>query len=236
MFPSFDSDIPDDELRKRAQDGQLAFYDYAVVNWPEHLLALAAAGAVSREKKQHVRSALLPPEDFTLDQDRPAFEKAVVDFALVHEKDVEEQSIDEDAAQACYAFDSYSSIDTIQRLWSLAKRYTEAPLEVRNKAPLPALQETLERGRKIMEELTTAQQGDAKASRELDRLYGTNRYKCPKARCYHFCVGFPDAGSRQAHVARHNRPFRCEVDYCDAPDVGFINSKALAKHVRKFHP
>lgn len=90
-------------------------------------------------------------------------------------------------------------------MWSLTKRYSGAPPEVREKAPLPTLQEALERGRKIIQELTNAQQGDMEASRVLDRCYGTTRYKWPIARCYRFHNGFLDAGARQAHFPGHDR-------------------------------
>lgn len=237
-FPSSISETSDAELKTLVKDGQLAFHEYAIANWFVHFLELASAGmqAIESEKtnKGTDQNSLRSRHAYDLAE----FEGAYEDFAELHLLDEQELREEElvDAARACIAFSESGYHEDFQRLWALSKNHADAALDIRNKPCLPSLEEALKRGRKIIEDMSTVSKGDAPALSGLDQYYGETRFKCPKVTCHWFHVGFNKSKIRNDHVARHERPFRCEVTDCSAGDIGFKASKQLEKHMRMFHP
>lgn len=88
--------------------------------------------------------------------------------------------------------------------------------------------------RKILEQQVnlglTSQDRDA-----LTRYYGTNWFKCHRINCYYFHQGFNNAKEREAHVARHERPFVCTVTGCHWAKFGFPAENDLRKHMFDVH-
>jgi uncharacterized Zn-finger protein len=94
----------------------------------------------------------------------------------------------------------------------------------------------VKRNRKLLEDTTASKTLDSREQSALLRFYGKKRYKCPKVICFDFHEGFTDAKSRDLHIKRHERPFRCTFDDCSIAEFGFGTSKELEKHERLFHP
>jgi hypothetical protein len=94
----------------------------------------------------------------------------------------------------------------------------------------------MKRNRKLLEDLTASKKLYSQEESALDQFYGKKRYKCPKVICFDFHEGFTDAKSRDLHINRHDRPFRCTFDDCSIAEFGFGTSKELEKHERLFHP
>lgn len=232
------------------RSGQLAFHDYAIANWTGHFLEFVAAGAksaphdsqlASTQSSTHTQSP--PNSNGSLSAQSVTsysmtaigeFESALEDFTTLYAHEMKEETAE--AAQECLVFSDSEYYREIQQVWCLSKQYSTASLEVRNKPCLDSLENALIRGREIIEDLSTPQDDRTYAVPSLDEYYGVSRFKCPKVTCHWFHEGFDNARTRKTHVARHERPFRCEMSDCSAADMGFINSKALEKHMRMFHP
>lgn len=69
----------------------------------------------------------------------------------------------------------------------------------------------------------------------LTQYYGTNWFKCRRINCYYFHQGFKTAKEREAHVARHERPFVCTVTGCHWAKFGFPAENNLRKHMFDLH-
>lgn len=69
----------------------------------------------------------------------------------------------------------------------------------------------------------------------LVSAYGTAVYKCPILTCLHFQDGFTSKRLRDAHLKRHERPFKCEHEDCDFSVFGFSTKATLLQHTRLCH-
>ncbi|KAL6918241.1 hypothetical protein FSST1_009736 [Fusarium sambucinum] len=66
-------------------------------------------------------------------------------------------------------------------------------------------------------------------------LQGPRRYKCPKIHCVKLSDGFPNRTQLRKHVNVHDRPFRCNDEYCHVHAIGYESEKQLQSHNQKFH-
>jgi hypothetical protein len=247
-FPAFSTATSDSDFKDLTQSGQLAFHEYAIANWLVHFRDLQVAAAEAIRPETDISDPNLydhSPErlsrsntlvDGPGEKDRLEFERALEDLNELYGEGIRSVSVDEEAADACRAFQHSEYLDIIHQLWSLAKQSLNADLETRNKASLVALDGALGRGREVIEKMSTLKKGENQVSSVLNTYYGETRFKCRKLTCYWFHVGFFDAKTRKTHEARHDRPFRCAFPDCSLEDMGFKNNKDLEKHERMFHP
>ncbi|KAK4209150.1 hypothetical protein QBC37DRAFT_378333 [Rhypophila decipiens] len=70
---------------------------------------------------------------------------------------------------------------------------------------------------------------------DVQELYGSLIFKCPKPWCHFFLHGFETAEKRNSHLGEHERPFRCVLDGCYGSQIGFSNESDLAKHNSRLH-
>jgi uncharacterized Zn-finger protein len=95
----------------------------------------------------------------------------------------------------------------------------------------------MKRNRKLLEDLAASKALlTAEEKSALEQFHGKKSYKCPKILCFDFHEGFTDAKSRDMHINRHDRPFRCTFEDCSVAEFGFGTNKELEKHERLFHP
>jgi hypothetical protein len=234
-FPAFQEDTTDDEMQDLILEGQLAFHEYAIVNGLVHFLELAKAAsdyivALGSAVKDHLR-----PLSHSHPSEVAELQSAFEDFAELHALEGQELKDAElaKAAKECLAFAESDYYTEMQRLWTVGRLHADAALDIRNKPCFPSLETALERARKMIEKMSTKTKSPKD---QLDQYYGETRFKCPKLTCHWFHAGFLTEKARKDHVARHERPFRCEVTDCSAEDIGFKTNKQLEKHVRMFHP
>ena len=227
IFPAFQDGQTQESFSVLAERGQLAFHDYSVANWTYHILALAAAGQkAANEAKAWSASAGVAGD----------LETALECFMQQYEGDLSGQPIDSSADDACSAFAALSCYDDLKLLWSLSKRHSCADLETRNKLCLSALSDAVKRSRDFLETTSNSEEYGRRLEETLNIFYGKNRFKCPKVTCFWFHEGFSDRKTRQTHVSRHERPFRCEAADCSAQDYGLKTAKDLEKHTMTYHP
>lgn len=85
----------------------------------------------------------------------------------------------------------------------------------------------------MLEQLGMRETTNAVSNDEMSALHGSHWFKCRKVTCFYFHEGFVDAKSREAHVARHDTPFRCD---CSSGQLfAFATRKELDKHMLVYH-
>jgi len=69
----------------------------------------------------------------------------------------------------------------------------------------------------------------------LQKIYGTNIFKCPRIDCKGFFEGFLERDECQQHQKRHDRQFYCTFEGCVAAKSGFTSSRELERHFERLH-
>jgi DNA-directed RNA polymerase subunit RPC12/RpoP len=89
--------------------------------------------------------------------------------------------------------------------------------------------------RQRIEEAWQKSEHDAVVRDRLQINYGNDIYKCPRPSCYHFNHGFIKKSSRDEHVEKHERSYRCNVEGCPSSVLGFTKQRDLQKHMDNTH-
>lgn len=200
------------------------FQDYAVVNWAYHLRAMVEAREELLTEDPDSRDAL-----WELSQ-------AIKEFVDKYEEELYADSSLETSASACEAFQQSDFYPALDLVWSHIGRHQEKGFDARNDISIKLLSESFFRNRALLEELASSNASLPYGWRNLAHFYGNKTFKCPKVTCFWFHEGFKDAKSRDSHVNRHDRPFRCTFPDCSVAEFGFRSSKELEKHTTLFHP
>lgn len=225
-FECFEEGVPEDQLRNWAGEGYFAFQDYAIAKWFHHLQGLIDCGNnLPTEESDDFQDAMDNLDD------------ALDEFCDNYGTDLKQGSIVTDSEKACEAFVDYSLHGNMRALWGHVLQHQNKDLETRNGVSILRLKVAFDRNRKLLETLLSSDSRLASELRQqLESFYGRNVFKCPRLTCFWFHEGFRDAKSRDDHVNRHNRPFRCTFPDCSFVEFGFANNRDLDKHMRSFHP
>ncbi|KAL9110913.1 MAG: hypothetical protein Q9227_004528 [Pyrenula ochraceoflavens] len=223
-FECFDESISDDELRDFTLRGYLAFQDYAVAKWFHHLRCMIDCWP-------H-----LPPHNTDAQTALYEIEMALERFCDNHQADLKHHPATTETQDTCGGFCNYSFYENLQRLWNHVLDHQDKDFETRNNVSIEALKMALTRNREVLEQLGSPKTSSKSNIQQVVFFYGSKVYKCPKLTCFYFHEGFKDAKSRDDHVKRHDRPFRCTISDCTGSEFGFTNGKDLEKHARQYHP
>lgn len=93
------------------------------------------------------------------------------------------------------------------------------------------LEEILSRIRSLMESMSILKEH----KESLQKIYGTNIFKCPRIDCKGFFEGFLEWDGCQQHQKRHDRQFYCTFEGCVAAKSGFTSSRELGRHFERLH-
>lgn len=99
------------------------------------------------------------------------------------------------------------------------------------------LTETEARFRKLLESMlckTTKHRSNC-ACQKLKNIYGGSIYKCGRPGCPSYTDGFHTRASRDQHMQRHSRPFKCQYSECHFAAFGFAKETDLESHSAKTH-
>ena len=223
-FDCFESDVDQEDLEDLATNGYFVLQDYAIANWSHHLRAMV-------EFKQQLFTGDLEAQEAMIELDY-----ALTDFANNYDEDLSQEPIIGSYEEACETFKECNFYQSLLLVWSHICIHEEKGFDARNDVSLKSLRDAVARNRKLLEDLTSSRNLLVDKEKRLKSLYGDKRYKCPKVTCFFFHEGFKDAKSRNMHINRHDRPFRCNFPDCSGADFGFRSSKELEKHERHFHP
>jgi len=219
-FECFTEDIDADI----ALGGILAFQDYAVAKWAEHIRVMVKDTLDAFSKRTVAQEAI------------QEVEQGLADFVGAYDDDLQRESISNTVEAQCREFRDYRFFEDLLCVWNCIHRHDEKGPGARDDISIKTLQESVFRNRKLVEEITAQNLPNSKENKDLTTFYGEKRFKCPKIRCYYFHEGFKDAKTRDQHINRHDRPFSCVFPDCSIALFGFSSNKDLDKHRRFFHP
>ncbi|KAL4951216.1 hypothetical protein BDW69DRAFT_42142 [Aspergillus filifer] len=219
----FAPDITAKDLRSYALQGDLGFQDYAVASWFLHMKTLV-------ESKQ----AFLDGDVLSIQQ-TPANQAATItrilsNFATFYDAELSEDVLDQ-SRRDCEFFQPYEFYDDLVRIWDHICASQRGDLEARNNISLPSLKETLERNRKLLENLSQDPNLE-----NFSILYDEYPFRCPKVMCFYFHEGFKSSDIRTNHVNYHEMPFHCAVETCTRYTFGFRSNNELTNHNKRYHP
>lgn len=219
-FECFDQHCSETSRVASAMQGDMAFQDYAVAHWCDHIIQLA---------------------DISLKQDvcritsNNELSDAVEDFSNQFEHDLAtSQTTTHNTVPDSIANIPYSTL--LGALWTHSTTVQAQKDDSADVVSLSSLSFSLSHNRKAIEEAAMSGDSDQYKLQQLDTFYGKNLFKCPRRTCYFFHQGFDSARRREDHNDRHERPFRCPEDDCPAQIFGMASQKELDKHQKKVHP
>jgi Zinc finger, C2H2 type len=223
-FRCFEKQVDSKELENYIFKGYLAFQDYAVSKWFQHLIALAREFDMSCfNGNEH-------------EDDLVTVGGAMEDFLSLHEDEVLAEGSPDQVRDDCQKLSHLSFHENLVSILSHVTSHLEKGADSRNEVCPKALGQALVRNREAIEKVHSRSDLSQEQRSILNKYYGMRIFKCPKVTCPDFFEGFLDPKSRDRHFNGHRRPWVCEEPYCTYGDFGFISGRDLDRHMRDFHP
>ena len=196
-----------DKLKQYVLSGYYSFATYAVAHWASHV----------SESVRHLTTGV----------NWEALGK-LLDLFLRHNftKPAKPCPLEQDLQHYPETLrDSWPRLQDIQMAMSAAAR------QLHSQGPNSATNEVLCLPEKLRNAYVMIEKTVSTTSNGLDRLYGKSVFKCPRMSCMFFSEGFSSAAVRDAHVAKHERPFRCTKADCERAEKGFKSRRELRNHL-----
>jgi hypothetical protein len=225
-FECFDQDLSDDRCKEFLLDGSYAFQDYAVTHWSDHVRKVIEKGTSG------FRSSTEDGED-----EAGMVGSAVTHFVVHYELEPQVDAGGDQTIEKCLPFKNYSFYSDICYLFYHIQQHSAKGLRGLDEISPKPLEHSISLNRKILESYSDISNCDFNTRADLDLFYSRRWYKCSKVTCYYFHEGFPELNSRDYHVTRHEKPFRCRLEDCDmGHNLGFVTQRELDKHLSIYHP
>ncbi|EFQ35377.1 uncharacterized protein GLRG_10521 [Colletotrichum graminicola M1.001] len=243
--------------------GYFSFQDYAVSQWYNHVASViksckavflpsppppppssSSSTSFASSHNVHYQHQHNPvvfdaaAEQTQRDDHAREFVSALARFAAAYGADLRSASpphpdlpLDDLAAYAALPF-----YPALFRVWNHIYAHQTSPIDERNKIGLPRLEAAVQLHRDAIERDFRPASRAGGGTDTMEQYYGPNLFKCQRLLCRFFHQGFDARRDRDAHLSRHDRPYRCPVDTCGFAPVGFSSNKDRERHVRNYHP
>ncbi|OAR02604.1 hypothetical protein LLEC1_06424 [Akanthomyces lecanii] len=213
-LPQMHKNSDEEDIREALVNGVYAFYDYASACWALHMQSGISMGCVED-------CAILRETAETFIEQHWAAAPARL---LVTNKIEESLS----AFKLSEAYDQISQAI----VWSYHQMGPKSKAPCSDEAT--DLWQVTEKVRSSLEAMHAVTLPDAE-SEALKKFYGSNIFKCSRVSCYYYHQGFRNADQRDAHIQRHERPFRCRIDGCPKEIFGYTTRERCNKHLFEYH-
>ncbi|KAK1597108.1 uncharacterized protein LY79DRAFT_508159 [Colletotrichum navitas] len=246
--------------------GYFSFQDYAVSQWYSHVASVitsckavflppppppppsssssccstsfASSHNVQYQNPHNTLVFDAAAEQTQRDDHAREFASALARFAAAYDADLRPHSpphpslpLDDLAAYASLPF-----YPALFRVWNHIYAHQTSPIDERNRIGLPRLEAAVQLHRDAIEKDFRPTSRAGGGADTMEQYYGPNIFKCQRLLCRFFHQGFDARRDREAHLSRHERPYRCPVDTCGFAPVGFSSNKDRERHVRNYHP
>src|SRR3569833_652412 len=202
--------LPSREVEIKARSGYYGFQDYAVARWRHHVESVISTASAKVSSDRRFEAVYSATRVLGVWRGQPSASGSEA-----------ESNLPGPAVQSS----SIESLKTVESQW-----------EAGRDDALPALEARTATIRKTMEYLMAKVELSNETPDAFLYLYGAPRFKCPKAFCVRFTIGFLKLELRDAHVLEHERPFKCADESCFARIIGFPSQADLQEHNRRFLP
>ncbi|PYH69627.1 uncharacterized protein BO88DRAFT_443625 [Aspergillus vadensis CBS 113365] len=215
-FPHFDLNRAEHDVKSDMLDGFHQLYDYASACWAMHL----EGGILGLEEGDLTRLC-----------------EALKGVVNLHWS--ESHKPIQHVERVCALLSPFNAIETteskdhnqlVQAVAWARKQSGQSGIGPCDEEAL-ALWKVTARIRSVLENIDT--KGDE--FKTIKRLYGVNRFKCPRVNCYYYHHGFRFLDQRNRHAKRHTRPYLCVVAGCPMEVFGYALEKELQKHLFDVH-
>lgn len=217
-FECFDQHCSVTSRRASSLQGDMAFQDYAVAHWCDHIIQLVD---ISTKQSTYIIS-------------HNELSVAVEDFSTQFEEDLAASPMTHGRVPDPIANFPCSALLGV--LWTHSNTVQAQKDDRADIVSLSSLAYSLAENRKAIEEAVVSSHSNRNKVQQLETFYGKNFFKCPRRTCYFFHQGFDSARRREDHNDHHERPFRCPENDCPAQTFGFTSQKELDKHQKRIRP
>jgi hypothetical protein len=216
----FDEDASDDDLEKDIVSGHFRFSYFACDQWYS-LTRLCIIGSRDAAVPGRLVSAL---EDFVTARWSPSQEPISRPFGPAALESVK------DNFPEIYAF--LCQIANFTKLKRDTGNWRHGEEDTWTKFDPTTLSASLSRIHHLLDRTLATATHEIK----LQFHYGPGLYKCDYILCPSNRLGFTTRSVRDAHVVRHERPFKCSRADCEFAIIGFTSQKARDDHCSSLHP
>jgi ankyrin repeat protein len=218
-FRYFNTDAGESKVEKWILDRYYIFAEYAIVYWPEHLLAGINGDFLDETEVELLKKSIARFLNLHfIDRDKVEIAPQLIPAGLEMFK---ESVFFDDLVQAIIVHKIRKSSDK-----ELLKKVKDAENLMNNLA----LEDIL---RHVRSNISLMSRSTSTKSK-LERIYGPQLFRCYNIQCRFFDEGFREATELSAHEEKHWR-LSCPVAGCLATFCGKNNHKDLKNHIDRIH-
>ncbi|PIA93282.1 hypothetical protein CB0940_04886 [Cercospora beticola] len=207
-LPLFSAQRAESQAYADAVAGTYGFLEYAMACWTTHL-----EHAIDASRGKGLPGSLVQTLEALFDH---------------HWKDPRKRT--KPTKRITQLYDSIANLDVCDRVRdTMSSMHSLMTTNLTDHSAVETLTlfETTVRIRNILERLPQTEQ--------LEHLYGSSLFKCPRIYCKWFSEGFSRAEDRQLHVDKHERSHLCPHRSCLHATLGFPTAKELSRHLDVVH-
>jgi hypothetical protein len=230
--------------------GDYGFMEYAALYWIRHL-----EGAIAEAKRRIAKTKLREtqqPEDSddseapfaypTLQEDEysrimsPLAESlgVFIDHHWTSPKSY--LTVSDRNRKNLQVFEPWSFYEELQQIYVSTRKQLHSFGPLKKDELSTDITDVIEQVRAVIEDSFSMSQGSDPPKDMVER-YGQGPYRCARFSCRSFTFGFLTPDKRENHVARHERPHRCNDEKCENGfDIGFASLAQYKKHMKDYHP
>lgn len=231
--------------------GDYGFMEYAALYWVRHL-----EGAIGEAKRRIARTKLKEthqPEDS--DDTSEAFAHPTLheeEYSRIMSPLAESLGVflEHHWASSRYnmlvvsdrnrrnmqVFEDYEIYDRLLQVFVSTRKQLHSFGPIKQEELATDIMDVVKQVRIVIEDAFTMSHGSGPPKDMVDR-YGQNPFRCARFSCRSFTYGFPTPEERDNHVARHERPYRCDDEKCENGfDIGFATIAQYKRHMKDYHP
>ncbi|KAJ5403895.1 hypothetical protein N7509_003766 [Penicillium cosmopolitanum] len=230
--------------------GDYGFMEYAALYWIRHL-----EGAIAEAKRRIARTKLQEiqqPEDSddseaplshpNLQEDEysrimsPLAESlgVFIEHHWISPKSY--LAVSDRNKRNLQVFESLDFHEELQQVFVSTRKQLHSFGPIKKEELSTDIMEVIKQVRAVIEDSFSMSQGSGPPKDMVDR-YGQGPFRCARFSCRSFTLGFPTPDEREIHVARHERPHRCNDEKCEKGfDIGFASLAQYKRHMKDYHP
>ncbi|KAM5366412.1 hypothetical protein ACJZ2D_010522 [Fusarium nematophilum] len=205
-----------DQRQQDAKLGYFAFQDYACSHWQSHI------DTVIRKCSDKIATGSLPEAELA------ELSSALEVFINTHDE-VKATKLRPDLDRShTDMLEGLPFSQNLLILWNHIYTFQRGTYEDLNKVGVAQIDKALRDNRAILQ--TYSPKDLAQGEDTMADYYGPNMFKCQRARCRFFHIGYDNEKDLKTHHNRHDRPFRCPVPLCKSGPIGFSTNKDKDRH------
>ena len=220
-FPEFSKNEEKPDYRENISKGVFAFFSYALISWPSHLIAAFEEHPDIESQVGSARTEMISQLIETIET-----------FLELHWHEPKKQSkVPKNVVKSVQALRQPVLYDKLLSTLASMRSFTSHEIpEMKSYATLDVF-EALYSVRRQLEAMAE----DASQSPVIERYYRQNPYMCSRLYCERFSEGFATFDDREEHLRKHERSHYCPYSTCSYARIGCATARELETHITNYH-